>query len=341
MKGRNVMRIHAVCLRALWVACLAFALHAAIGAPASAQSKMKAALLLGQGVNDAGFGQAGYLGLEAMKELGFETTLVENLPSADQESAARDFASKKYDIVFGHGFEFQSHFFRLAPDFPNTKFVVNKGAPKPETPDNLLVIDIREHEPAYMLGVLAAYLTKTKTVGAIAGFDYGTIIRIMEAFKDGARSAKADIKPLVNYAGTWTDPVKGKELALAQIGQGADIVFAHASVTSLGVFEAAKDRGVLAFGSVLDQNSVAPETVVVGSLYDFPRMFLNIGRQVQKGAFKAGSVSYGMADGVLGITELHGAALKLDASIKEKIKSIGDDIRSGKLVVEDIRKKRG
>jgi basic membrane lipoprotein Med (substrate-binding protein (PBP1-ABC) superfamily) len=70
-------------------------------------------------------------------------------------------------------------------------------------------------------------------------------------------------------------------------------------------------------------------------------MFLNIGRQVQKGAFKAGSVSYGMADGVLGITELHGAALKLDASIKEKIKSIGDDIRSGKLVVEDIRKKRG
>jgi basic membrane lipoprotein Med (substrate-binding protein (PBP1-ABC) superfamily) len=335
------MRIYAIGLRALWTACLAFALHAAIGAPASAQSKMKAALLLEYGVNDAGFAQAGYLGLQAMKDLGFETTLVENLVSADQEAAARDFASKQYDIVFGHGFQFQSHFFRLAPDFPKTKFIVNKGAPKPETPDNLLIIDIKEHEPAYLLGVIAAHLTKTNTVGAIAGFDYGTIIRIMEAFRDGARSVNPQIKLLINYAGNWNDPVKGKELALAQIGQGADIVFAHASVTSLGVFEAAKDRGVLAFGSVLDQNSVAPETVVVGSLYDFPRMFLNIGRQVQKGAFKAGSVSYGMADGVLGITELHGAALKLDASIKEKIKSIGDDIRSGKLVVEDIRKKRG
>jgi basic membrane protein A len=324
----------------LWTACLAVALHAGIDASASAQSKMKAALLLEYGVNDAGFGQAGYLGLEAMKGLGFETTLVENLLAADQEAAARDFASKGYDIVFGHGFQFQSHFFRVAPDYPRTKFVVNKGALKPETPDNLLIIDIKEHEPAYVLGVVASHLTKTKKVGAIAGFDYGTIIRIMEAFKDGVRSVNPEIKLLINYAGTWNDPVKGKELALAQIGQKADIVFAHASVTNLGVFEAARDRGVLAFGSVLDQNSVAPETIVVGSLYDFPRMFQNLGRQVQKGAFKSGSVSYGMADGVLGITALHGAAARLDGSIQEKVKSIGDDIRSGKLVVQDIRKKR-
>jgi basic membrane protein A len=334
------MRFHDLCLRAVSIACLSFALHGAMSSSALGQSKMRAALLLGQGVNDAGFGQAGYLGLQAMNDLGFETTLVENLPSADQEAAARDFASKGYDIVFGHGFEFQSHFLRLAPDFSKTKFVVNKGAPKSEIPGNLLIIDIREHEPAYVLGVLAGHLTKSNTVGAVAGFDYGTIIRIMEAFKDGARSVKPDIKLLINYAGTWTDPVKGKELALAQIGQGADIVFAHASVTSLGIFEAAKERGVLAFGSVLDQNRVAPETVVTGSSYDFPRMFVDLGRQVQKGAFKAGSVSYGMADGVLGLTPLYGAAARLDASTKEKIRSIGDDIKSGKLVVQDIRKKR-
>jgi basic membrane protein A len=321
-------------------ACLAFALHMGITTSASAQSKPRAVLLLGQGVNDAGFGQAGYLGLQAMKDIGYDVTLVENLASTDQESAARDFASKKYDIVFGHGFEFQAHFLRLAGDFPNTKFVVNKGAQRPDTPNNLLIVDIREHEPAYLLGALAAYLTKTKTVGAIAGFDYGTIIRIMEAFKDGVRSVDPQVKTLINYAGTWNDPVKGKELALAQIGQGADVIFAHASTTSLGVFEAAKDRKVLAFGSVLDQNVVAPETVVVGSLYDLPHMFLNLGNQVKDGKFKSGSVSYGMADGVLGITPLYGAAARLDASVKDKVKAMAADIKSGKLAVPDIRKKR-
>jgi basic membrane protein A and related proteins len=336
------MKAHAykVCVRAVLTACLAFALHAGIYTPASAQAKPKAVLLLEYGVNDAGFGQAGYLGLEAMKAAGYETTLVENLLSADQEAAARDFASKKYDIVFGHGFQFQNHFLRVARDYPNTKFVVNKGAPRPDVPNNLLIVDISEHEPAYLLGVLAANLTKSKVVGGIAGFDYGTIVRIMEAFKDGVRSVDPQIKILINYAGSWNDPVKGKELALAQIGQGADIVFAHASVTNLGVFEAARDRKVLAFGSVLDQNVVAPETVVVGSLYDLPHMFVNLGNQVKDGKFKSGSVSYGMADGVLGITPLYGAAARLDANVKDKVKALGENIKSGKLLVQDTRKKR-
>ncbi|MDJ0948836.1 MAG: BMP family protein [Alphaproteobacteria bacterium] len=326
--------------RALWVVALAFVFQGLAVDPAAAESKPRAVLLVGQTVNDAGFGQAGYLGIEGMKKGGFETTMVENIKAPDQEATARDFASKGYDIVFGHGFEFQAHFFKVAPDFPNTKFIVNKGAPKPETPDNLLIIDIKEHQPAYLLGVLAAHLTKTKKVSGIAGFHYGTIIRIMEAFRDGVASVDPSIKVNVAYAGTWMDPVKGKEIALAHIGEGADVVYAHASVTSLGIIEAAKEKGVLAYGSVLDQNSVAPETVVAGSLYDFPVMFLDVGKSVKDGTFKGGAVSYGMAEGVVDITPFYGAAAKLPADVKAKLEALRKDIKSGKFVVKEIRKKR-
>ena len=326
--------------RALWVVGLALVYQGLAIDTAAAQSKPKAVLLVNQTVNDAGFGQAGYLGIEGMKKAGFQTTMVENLKSPDLEATARDFASKGYDIIFGHSFEFQAHFFKVAPDYPKVKFVVNKGAPKPETPDNLLIIDIKEHQPAYSLGVLAAHLTKTKKVSGIAGFHYGTIIRIMEAFKDGVASVDPSIKVNIAYAGTWMDPVKGKEIALAHIGEGADVLYAHASVTSLGIIEAARAKGVLAFGSVLDQNSVAPETVVAGSIYEFPRMFLDVGDKVEKGSFKPGSVSYGMAQGVVDITPLYGAAAKLPSAVKAKIEALRQDIISGKFVVNEIRKKR-
>ena len=323
----------------LLIAGLALVLQAFAGDPAAAQ-KPKAALLVNQTVNDAGFGQAGYLGIQAMKNAGFDITMVENLKSPDLEATARDFASRGYDIVFGHSFEFQAHFFKVAPDYPKAKFVVNKGAPKPTTPDNLLIIDIKEHQPAYLLGVLAAHLTKTKKVSGIAGFHYGTIIRIMEAFRDGVASVDPSIEVKIAYAGTWMDPVKGKEIALAHIGDGADVVYAHASVTSLGIIEAAKEKGVLAYGSVLDQNSIAPETVVAGSLYNFPSMFLDVGKKVTDGSFKGGSVSYGMAEGVVDVTPLYAAAKQLPADVQGKIKQLRADIISGKFVVKEIRKRR-
>jgi len=335
--------------RRIWqglvIAGLGVGLLAALGGWAAAGEgaaprRPKAVLLLSQGINDAGFGYAGYLGLQALREKqNYETTLVENLATPDFEAATRDFASRGWDLIFGHGFEFQDPFLRVAGDYPRARFVVNKGAPRPTTPPNLLIVDIKEHQPGYVLGVLAAHLTKTGKVAAIAGFDYGTIIRIMEAYKAGARSVKPAIQIFITYAGTWTDPSKGKEAALAQIGQGADVVFAHASVTSLGVFEAARERGVLAFGSVLDQNQVAPNAVAAGSLYDFPRMFLDIGAQVKDGTLKGGSVSFGMAEGVLDITPLYGAARQLPEAARAQVEGLRRDIKAGRFQVQEVRKK--
>ena len=96
----------------------------------------------------------------------------------------------------------------------------------------------------------------------------------------------------------------------------------------------------MAYGSVLDQNSIAPETVVAGSIYDFPSMFLNVGKSVKDGSFKGGSVSYGMAEGVVDVTPLYAAAKQLPADVQDKIKKLRADIISGKFVVKEIRKRR-
>jgi len=315
---------------------------AAPGPMAGAESKPRAAMMLpGQGVNDYGFGYAGYLALQSLeKELGFDVKLVENISSPDIEPTARDFAGRGYEVIFGHGFENQSHFMRVAPRFPDTKFVVVKGAPAENVPSNLLIIDIKEHEPAYILGVLAAHLSQSGKVGGIAGFPYGTIIRIMEAYKDGARSVDPDMTVGIAYAGSWNDPVLGKELALSQIDEGADLVYAHASVTSLGVFEAAEERGVLAFGSVLDQHELAPKSVVAGSLYNFPEMFQDVANMIMEDRFEGGFVSYGMAQGVLDVTDLYGAAKALPPEIKDEIQTLRQAIISGDFEVEEIREKR-
>jgi basic membrane protein A len=336
MSGRILRRVLQVVGLTAVLSCLS-----AVGGFAQTGKAPHAALLQSQGANDAGFGAAGYMGLQALKEKGgFETTMVENIPSADSESAARDFANRGWELIFGHGFEFQAPFLRIAAEYPKSFFIVNKGSPTPNTPPNVLIIDVKEHEPAYLLGMLAAKLTKTNKISAIAGFDYGTIIRIMEAYRLGAKSVNPGVEVSINYAGTWTDPTKGKEIALAQIGRGVDVIFAHASLTSLGVIEAARERNVLAIGSVIDQNSVAPKTVVVGSDYDFARMFMSIGDRLKAGSLKGGSVSYGMADGVLDITPLHAAAAELPSDVRANVDKVRQDIKDKKFVVEEIRKKQ-
>lgn len=328
-------------LQAIGLAALLSGLFVGSASAQSASGKApRAALLQSQGANDAGFGAAGYIGLQALKEKGgFETTMVENIPSADSEAAARDFANRGWELIFGHGFEFQAPFIRIAADYPKSFFIVNKGSPTANTPPNVLIIDIKEHEPAYLLGILAAKLSKANKISAIAGFDYGTIIRIMEAYKLGAKSVNPGVEVAINYAGTWTDPAKGKEIALAQIGRGVDVVFAHASLTNLGAFEAARERNVLAIGSVIDQNAVAPKTVVVGSQYDFARMFMSIGDRLKAGTLKGGSVSYGMSDGVLDITPFYGAAADLPADVRAQAEKVRQDIKDKKFIVEEIRKK--
>ena len=170
---------------------------------------------------------------------------------------------------------------RVAKEFPKTAFVFGSGQ-GPADP-NFSVYDNWIHEPAYFSGLIAGKMTKSNVVGSVAAMDIPEVDRLVNAFCAGAKEANKDVKCKVTFIGSFFDPPKAKEAALAQIGAGADVLFAE----RFGVIEAAKDKGALAISNMSDQSSLAPDTVITGPVWDmWPTVEAAI-KQVKAGVYTA------------------------------------------------------
>lgn len=246
---------------------LSAALVAALAVPASA---LKVGLVFDVGGRgDKSFNDSAFRGLErAKKELGIEYEYIEPSEAADRENALRQFASGKFDVVVGIGFIFTDDVNRVAAAFPNKPFACVDYAvnPKKPMPANVVALKFREEEASFLGGVVAALTSKTKTIGFVGGMDVPLIHKFEAGFKAGAKWADPKVKVLSAYAGVtpeaFKDPSKGKELALSQIGQGADVIYHASGSTGLGVFEAARDKKILAMGVDSDQYHDAPGFVL-------------------------------------------------------------------------------
>ncbi len=243
------------------------AIIAALSLPASA-TKVGLVFDVG-GRGDKSFNDSAFRGLErAKKELGIEYEYIEPSEAADRENALRQFASGPFDLVIGIGFIFTDDVNRVAAAFPKKPFAgvdyaINPNKPMPA---NVVALKFREQEASFLGGVVAALTSKTKVIGFIGGMDVPLIHKFEAGYKAGAAWADPSVKVLSAYAGVtpeaFKDPSKGKELALSQIGQGADVVYHASGSTGLGVFEAARDKKILAIGVDSDQYHDAPGFVL-------------------------------------------------------------------------------
>jgi basic membrane protein A len=195
----------------------------------------------------------------------------------DFEKALRDVASKGYDIIIGDAFGNEEAVRTVASEHPQTQFAFGSGG-GPAQP-NFSVFDNYLQEPAYLAGIVAGKMTKTNVLGVVAAMPVEEVNRIVNAFIDGAKQANSNVKVKVNYIDSWFDPTKAKELALAQIDAGADILYAERD----GVIEAAKERGKLAIGNMLDQASLAPDTVITSTVWDLYALVKHVIQRVQAG----------------------------------------------------------
>ena len=130
-----------------------------------------------------------------------------------------------------------------------------------------------EQEGSFLLGSLAAMMSKTGTIGFVGGQEYPNVVNIAEGYKQGAKSINPKIKVLSSYVGEWNNPAKGKETALAQINSGADFLLHVADTSGHGVIDAAKEKGIFAFGAVSDQNRLAPNTVLTSFVLDMDKAY--------------------------------------------------------------------
>src|SRR5947209_5994987 len=223
------------------------------------------------------------------------------------EPAIRSFAERRYDLVIGVGFAQAPIIETVAKDYPAVHFAVVDGVS--QLP-NVASLVFKEHEGSYLVGILAAKTSKTGTIGFLGGMDIGLIHRFEKGYEEGAKSVNPNIRIIQNYVGVtdaaWNNPGKGKEIALAQINKGADVIFTAAGNSGLGAFDAVEQAGKVngrathfVIGVDSNQNMVKPGFVLTSMVKRVDNAVYSIVEDVVQGKFQAGFHVYGLdKDGV-------------------------------------------
>ena len=307
-------------------AFIAASLAAMIGTgPALSAEPLKVAAIFSTPIEEPWVNQI-YVALQrAQNELGIDYKWAENVQSSDYQRVLRQFARDGYRLITGDAFAAEDVARRVAKEFPDVAFVFGSGQGPAEP--NFSVYDNWIYEPAYLSGLIAGKMTKSNVVGSVAAMDIPEVDRLVNAFCSGAKDVNPKVKCKVTFIGSFFDPPKAKEAALAQIGAGVDAIYAE----RFGVIEAAKEKGIIAFSNMSDQSSLAPDTVITGPVWDMWPTIQAAIKQVQAGVYTAqdfGSFSL-MAKGGASLAPLHDWDKKLPAGVKDAVLAKQKDIIEG------------
>jgi basic membrane lipoprotein Med (substrate-binding protein (PBP1-ABC) superfamily) len=229
--------------------------------------------------------------------LGVSVSHVEARTPAEQEEALRAYATRGYNLVFGHGFEFQGAAERVSSQFPTTVFIVTSGE---RVAGNVSPLIFRLHEASYLAGIVAGGMSKTAVIGFIGGIELPPIRQAEEAWVAGATSVNPQVTARSTYLNTFDDVAAGREAALALLQVGADMFHHNADQAALGMFQAVRESpGGYLFGANLDQSELAPDRVLGSAVIDLPRAFLSVAREVRTRSFTPRVESFGLKSGVI------------------------------------------
>jgi basic membrane protein A len=293
------------------------------------------------GLGDKSFNDAAHRGLvRASKELGVSVRYVEPGDGSDRESALRQLASQGMDLVIGVGFIFSDDMRKLAREFPGTRFAcvdfsVSPGQPEP--PPNLAGLRFREHEGSFLVGAIAALSSKSRVLGFVGGMDIPLIRKFEAGYRAGIAHVCPGCKLLSAYAGTepsaFSDPVRGKELALAQIRRGADVVYHASGKTGGGVFSAATEQKVLAIGVDSDQFHEAPCCMLTSMVKKVDVAVFDVIAAVVEDRFEGGIREFGLAEDGVGFVYDDNNRHLLAAPIAERARALEREIVAGAIRV--------
>ncbi|MCO5978476.1 BMP family protein [Ideonella oryzae] len=216
---------------------------------------------------------------EARGEIEYKAT--ENVANADYERVMREYATGGAQLILGEAFAVEAAARKVAKDFPKTAFLLGSSG-KPQAP-NFAVFDNFIQEPAYLSGMIAGAMTKTNKIGMVGGFPIPEVNRLMNAFMAGARETNPKVSFTVSFINSWFDPPKAKEATFAMIDKGADVLYAE----RFGVSDAAKEKGKLAIGNVINTQDKYPDTVVASALWNMEPSVDRAIQLVKAGKFAA------------------------------------------------------
>ena len=290
--------------------------------------------------NDEGWGAVGYNATQALKSrYGIDLTTADSIAIPDIESTLSDYAYDEANLIIAQGFQWGDPVLRVATQFPDVKFVVMTGL---VSAPNVASIFPMQQQGSFLLGALAAMMSKTGTIGFVGGETYPNIINIAEGYKQGARLLNASIRVLTTYLHDFNNPAKGKEAALAQINSGADFLLHVADTSGHGVIDAAVEKGVYAFGAVADQNKLAPNTVLSSFVIDMDKAYDEAYKNVRDDTFVGKLIKPGLevgkggpGDGIVYLAPFHSLGNRVPTNVKAKLSQLTQEVISGKIQVPE------
>ena len=304
------------------------------------------------GKNDRSFNAAAWEGVKrAEKDLPICLYDVEPGNPTSIEPAMRAFAEKGFDLIIGVGFAQGPILQRVATDYPGIKFAIVDGVifeKDGKTPkSNVASLVFREHEGSYLVGMIAAEKSKTGVLGFLGGMDIPLIHRFQKGYEEGAHAVNPNIRVIPNYVGVtdgaWNNPGKGKELAVAQIEKGADVIFTAAGNSGLGAFDAVEQYGKndkgeanrFVIGVDSNQNAVKPGFVLTSMVKRVDNAVYDVVKEVLGGNFKGGFHSFGLdKDGVAYAMDENNKAL-IPADVIQRVEEARTKIGTGEIKVTD------
>ncbi len=293
------------------------------------------------GKDDRSFNAAAWEGARrAAKEFPIVLRDVEPGDPTSIEPAMRAFAERGYDLIIGVGFAQTPIMQQVAKDYPNIRFAIIDGAVGPEEQlPNVAYLLFKEHQGSYLVGMIAAKKSQTGTIGFVGGMDIPLIHKFATGYEEGARAVNPNIRLITNYVGVtdsaWNNPGKGKELALAQIGKGADVIFTAAGNSGLGAFDAAEQNNKFVIGVDSNQNWVKPGFVLTSMVKRVDNAVFQIVEDRMGGQFQGGVHVYGLEnDGISYAMDQHNEKL-ISPEVLEEVNAARQKIIDGKIQVTD------
>ena len=301
------------------------------------------------GLGDKSFNDGAYGGLlMGQAKLGVDPRVVESKQQTDYIPNLSGLAEDGSKLVFAVGFLMAEAVMEAAANNPNTYFAGIDIFAGDNAPANFQGISFNEHESAYLAGIVAGFMTKEyasasdklnedNVLGVVLGMFIPPVEKFEVGFIAGARSVNPDVEVISVTSGSFVDQAKGKEAALAMIEQGADIVFHAAGLTGLGAINACQEEGVLAIGVDVDQNNVAPDTVLTSAEKKIVQATYLTIESVAKGTFSGGNKFYGITDDAVGISPFHSFDSIVPQAVKDAVAQATADMKAGKIKVPTTR----
>ena len=310
------------------------------------ENPLKVALVVHGNLGDKSFFDSAAAGLEkAEAELPVDVTVIEaGYDRGRWQPAIADATDQGFDVIIAGTWEMNGFMQELSPEYPDTKFILFD-----DTPDftggafpNILAINYRVSTAAYLAGYAAAKISTTGKIGEILGVEGVTVVEFALGFEQGAKAANPDVQVTRAIAGSFDDPAKGKELALAQFAQGVDVVFPIAGSTGIGALQAARDEGKLAVGVDSDQAMIFAPTDPAQADVIFTSVEKKVGdslytalQQTLQGTAPYGTnLILGLADGAVGISKNEYYKKLVPAEVQAEVDAEEAKINSGELVVD-------